>query len=383
MTCIQDFSHMTELSSLLDSHHLKIALVLGVGFVLASILGYLAVRLKVSSIIGYLIAGYLIGPYSPGLVADRFLAEQLAEVGVILMMFGVGLNFRLHDLVKVGKIAIPGAIGQTFFSALFCSGILFFLGFSWMMGMILGLAIGVASTIVLFRMLGEYQLFHTKEGVIAAGWLILEDIITVIVLLLLPTFVELSQGGTFSWEETGKCVGFVILKFAFLAFLLLTCCRKVVSFLLSKVLATKSHELFTLAILALIFLIAIASSLFFGISIALGAFLAGMVVRQAKKHNVAFEHSLPIKDAFIAIFFLSIGMLFNPFAIVNYWELFAVVLGIILIAKPLIAFLITKSFGYSSMVALTIAAALAQIGEFSFILVEEAKKIRGDAHRRV
>ncbi len=359
---------------MLNSYDLKIVLLLAIGFTLAGILGYFALRLKISPILGYLVAGYLIGPYSPGFVADSHIAEQLAEIGVILMMFGVGLNFRIQDLMKVKKIAIPGALGQTLISALLGASIVHLFGWSLTSGVILGLAIAVASTVVLFRMLGEYNLLQTKEGHIAAGWLIVEDIITVLILLFLPTLSSVLKGEEFLFYDIFMPLLVILGKFLVLAVVLFAFSRKVVSYLFAKVILTKSHELFTLSVLALIFLIATATTFFFGISIALGAFIAGMVVRRTKVHHQVFEHSLPMKDAFIVIFFMSAGMLFDPMVIAKNFPLFISVLGIIFIAKPLIAFLITVILKYSYKTALTIAIALTQIGEFSFILSEEAMK---------
>lgn len=360
--------------SVLDAHNLTIVVLLAIGFALAGFFGYLALRLKVSPILGYLVAGYLIGPFSPGFVGDMKGAEQLAEIGVILMMFGVGLNFKVQELIKVKNIAIPGALGQTIISAILGAVTVYSFGWSLTSGVILGLAIAVASTVVLFRMLAEHGILRTKEGHIAAGWLILEDIITVLILLFLPTLAEIVQGNAVSFLDVSLPLLIILGKFGILALLLFAFSRKLVSFVFDKVMATKSHELFTLAILALIFVIATGTTLFFGISIALGAFIAGMVVRRTKVHNLVFEHSLPMKDAFIVIFFLSAGMLFNPSVIWERFPLFISVLGIIFIAKPLIAFVITVLLKYPYKTALIISVALAQIGEFSFILCEEAMK---------
>ena len=369
-----EFFKLFEFSNTLESYDLKIVLLLAVGFTLASILGYLALRIKVSPILGYLLAGYFVGPYSPGFVVDIQLAKQLAEVGVILMMFGVGLNFKLQDLIKVKSIAIPGALIQTFLSALLSLFVVHFFGWPLKTGIILGLAIGVSSTVVLFRMLGEHNLLNTKEGHITVGWLVVEDIITVLILLLLPCLSTLTNGTEISWQALISPIAIVLIKFFIIVFVLLKFSKKVVSYMLSKVLVIRSHELFTLSILALIFLTATITSFFCGISIALGAFMAGMVIRQTKMHHKALIHSLPMRDAFISIFFLSVGMLFNPIVIINNISAFTSVLAIIIIAKPIIAFFISKSFGHSFKTAITIAIALMQIGEFSFILAEESMK---------
>ncbi len=362
---------MDDLTLFLDAYKLKIVLLLAFGFVFASIFGYIALRIRLSPILGYLLAGYLIGPYSPGFVADIETSEELAEIGVILMMFGVGLDFKLSDLIKVKNIAIPGAIGQTLGSTILCTGLTYLLGWPLVQGMIIGLSIGVASTVVLSRMLEENDLLHTKEGHIAVGWLIVEDLFTVIILLILPSFADFNHESNFL-----VMLSIIVLKFLALSLIFLTGGTKIVSFLLSKVLDTKSNELFTLSVLALVFAIAVSTTFFFGISIALGSFIAGMVIRQTSVHEKALKHSLALKHTFIAIFFLSVGMIFNPAIILTEFSSFIVILGIILIAKPIIAFLISISLNYPFKTALLIGICLAQIGEFSFILMEEALKLK-------
>lgn len=356
------------------SLNLKVVLILTIGFGLASILGYVSYRLKFSPILGYLIAGYFIGPFFPGYVADLQLAEQLAEVGVMLMMFGVGLHFKWQDLASVKNIAIPGAIGQTLVataaSALFVNSI----GGSWETGVLIGLAIGVASTVVLVRVLSDNGLLNTLEGHIAVGWLIVEDVLTVIVLILLPTIVALLTGSSISLQEIFVSFTLVVFKLLILAALMFTLGRKMVSYALTLIARTRSQELFTLSVLALTFFIATGSAYLFGTSIALGAFIAGMVIGQTDVRHQASAYASPMKDAFVVIFFLSVGMLFNPQAILDNFSLFIIVLFIVLVIKPLTAFLIVILFRYPMAIALSIAFALAQIGEFSFILAEEAAK---------
>jgi CPA2 family monovalent cation:H+ antiporter-2 len=354
--------------------NLKIVVILTIGFALASLLGYIAQRLKLSPILGYLLAGYMIGPYFPGFVADLEVAEQLAEVGVMLMMFGVGLHFKWQDLASVKNIAIPGAIGQTLMTATVAAFVLYSIGGSWEGGVMIGLAIGVASTVVLVRVLSDHNLLNTLEGHIAVGWLIVEDILTVAVLILLPTIVALLTGVSVSMQEILVSMVLVLVKFILLATIMFTFGRKLVSYVLLKIAQTRSQELFMLTILALIFVIATGSALVFGTSIALGAFIAGMVIGQTDVRHQASAYASPMKDTFVVIFFLSVGMLFNPVAIVNNFSLFLSVLLIILVVKPLTAFLITLLLRYPVAIALTIAIALAQIGEFSFILAEEAAK---------
>lgn len=358
-----------------EPYNLKIVLILTVGFGLASILGYITHILRLSPILGYLIAGYIIGPYSPGYSADLHLAEQLAEIGVILMMFGVGIHFKLEDLVKVKNIAIPGAIGQILVSALASTFLVHYLGWTLEAGIMIGLAIGVASTVVLVRVLTDNQLLDTEEGHIAIGWLIVEDIVTVIVLIMLPALAYSFKGGAFSIEEVGSSILIALGKFVLLLGIMLTLGKRVVKYILFLVARTRSHELFTLTVLALIFCVATGSAFIFGTSIALGAFIAGMAIGQTEVRHQASANSLPMKDAFLVIFFLTVGMLFNPAAIFTNFPLFVVVLGVILLIKPFIAILIVLALKYPAKTAVTIAIALAQIGEFSFILAEEAMKL--------
>jgi CPA2 family monovalent cation:H+ antiporter-2 len=354
--------------------NLKLVVILTVGLALAAILGFLSNRIKLSPIFGYLIAGYLIGPYSPGLVADREMANQLSEIGVILMMFSVGMHFRWQDLLKVRRIAIPGAFGQTLVATLIATTLIHSMGWSYETGIIFGLAIGVASTMVLVRMLSDYKLLRTPQGHIAVGWLIVEDLITVIILLLIPTIAALSEGNITFSDGIPYSVIQVILKFILLAAIMFTFGYKCITYIFTKTNLIKNHELFTLTVLAITFIIAIGSSILIGTSIALGAFLAGMIIGQTKVHDHVFAKIIPLRDTFVVIFFISVGMLFNPHGIGNNWCAFLITLAIILIAKPLTALLISLALRYPFKTALTVAIGLAQIGEFSFILSEEAMR---------
>lgn len=354
----------------------KIVIILTIGFALASLLGYLTQRLKLPSILGYLLAGYLIGPYSPGFVADLEVSEQLAEISVILMLFGVGLHFKLEDLIKVKGVAIPGAIGQTLVTTLAGAFFVYAIGWPIEVGLITGLAIGVASTVVLVRILVSTNLIDTLQGHIAVGWLVVEDILTIAVLILLPMFaLSFGENTHLSAFMIIKAIVVMLFKFALLCVLMFTWGRKVVSYILTGVARLRSHELFTLTVLALTFLIATGSAVIFGTSIALGAFLAGMIVGQTDVRHQASANALPLQDAFAVIFFLSVGMLFNPQAIVENFTFFIGILAIILILKPLIAFLIVRGLKYPVNIALAVAVALAQIGEFSFILAEESDRL--------
>lgn len=349
--------------------------ILTIGFTLASFFAYVMQRLKVPSILGYLLAGYVIGPYSPGFVANPDVAAQLAEIGVILMLFGVGLHFKIEDLIRVKNIAIPGAVGQTFVATIFTTALVHSMGWSLQAGVIMGLSVGVASTVVLVRILTDNKVLNTPKGHIAVGWLIVEDIFTVIILVLLPTLAAFSGGVSFSLLGVIGAILFVIAKFCILALFMFTWGYKIIDYSLTNVARLRSQELFTLTTIAFVFLIATGSSVVFGTSIALGAFIAGMVIGKTNVRHQAAANALSLKDIFVVVFFLSVGMLFNPMAIVNQTTLFVGMISVILIAKPLVAYLITSFSGYSLNVALTVAISLAQIGEFSFILAEEAMKL--------
>lgn len=321
---------------------------------------------------GYLFAGYLIGPYSPGFVANLNLAEQLAEVGVVLMLFGVGLHFKLEDLFRVKNIAIPGAIGQTTIATIAGMLLVQWLGWPMETGIIIGLSVGVASTVVLVRILSDYHILNTPDGHIAVGWLIVEDLITVAALILVPLLAESFAGTAVSMKTVVTSLILVLLKFSFLIIAMFTFGNRLVSFILSKIFKTNLHELFTLTLLALTFGIALGSSLLFGTSIALGSFIAGMMMGQTHERREIAKNTLPLKETFLVIFFLSVGMLFNPTALLENYSLFLWLLGIILILKPLTAFAITILLKHSFKTALVIAFSLAQIGEFSFILAEQS-----------
>lgn len=354
---------------ILNSLHLKIVLIFAVGFGFASVLGYFSHLFHLSPVLGYLLAGYLIGPYSPGFVADLQIAEQLAEVGIILMMFSVGLHIQWRDLFNVRKIAIPGAIGQTGMTSLIASLLIHHLGWPIQTGMVLGFAIGVASTVVLMRVLSEQHLLHTEEGHISIGWLIVEDLLTVVILLLLPIF---ALGQEWDISEIAISLGVIVAKSLILLAIMVTIGHRVVHYLIAIVLRSGSQELFTLSILSLTFIIAIGASLLCDISIALGAFIAGVTIGQTAFRNQVSIDLISLRDIFVVVFFLSVGTLFNPIAIWNHFPLFIGVLAIIIFIKPFIAFMIAWFLKYPKKTALVVAVALAQIGEFSFILSEKA-----------
>ena len=345
---------------------------LSVSLILALGLGLLTQRLRLSPIVGYLLAGIVLGPRTPGFVADPQMAHDFAEVGVILLMFGVGLHFNFNDLLAVRRIAIPGSLGQILVASALGTIVVLSLGMGTGKGIVLGVAVSVASTVVLIRVLSDNDLLQTNQGHIAIGWLILEDIFTVFVLVVLPGLASIwgqPRGG-----GGDLLIGFIwaIAKFAGLGLLVVIVGRKVIPRLLSLVARTRSGELFTLSILGLALAIATGSAALFGVSMALGAFLAGIVVGQTEVSHQAAADALPMRDAFAVLFFVSVGMLFDPQAIVKDPRLLIGLLGIILLAKPLTAFLIIWFLRYSVRTAITVALALAQIGEFSFLLANEA-----------
>ncbi len=345
---------------------------IAIGLTAAFIGGLVARRLRLPAIVGYLVAGMAIGPFTPGLVADEEIATELAEIGVILLMFGVGIHFSFRDLLAVRSIAVPGAIGQVVVATLL--GVLLGSALGWGLGggIVLGLAVSVASTVVLLRALMERNELDTVQGRIAVGWLIVEDIFTVVVLILLPTVAPLLGGnaGTGAPGEFGA-LGEVLLalgKAGLFALLMGLFGIRVVPWLLGVVAREGSRELFTLAVLALALGIAFASSAVFGVSFALGAFLAGAVVSESDMSHQAAADALPLRDAFAVLFFVSVGMLLDPrFLLAQPLAILAVVFLIVGV-KWLTKFVIVAAFGYPLRTGLTVAAGLAQIGEFSFIL---------------
>ena len=345
---------------------------LSISLSLALVLGVLAKRIRLSPIIGYLLAGIALGPHTPGFVADAKMANDFAEVGIILLMFGVGLHFNFSDLLAVRKIAIPGSIGQILVAWVLGMLLGLLLGMEPAASLVIGLAVSVASTVVLVRVLVDNDLLESEQGHIAVGWLILQDIFTVFVLVILPVTASIRLPSEAGMGSLLSPIAWAFLRFAGLALLLTLVGRKVIPKLLYIVARTRSRELFTLAILSIAFAIATGSAALFGVSMALGAFLAGIVVGQTEVSHQAAADALPMRDAFAVLFFVSMGMLFDPHAISQTPLLLLGFLGIILFATPLTAFLIVWALRYSVRTALTVATALTQIGEFSFLLANEA-----------
>jgi monovalent cation:H+ antiporter-2, CPA2 family len=348
--------------------HLDLIFTLTFGLTASLVFGFIALRLRLPPIVGYLAAGILVGPHTPGFVANREIAEQLAEVGVILLMFGVGLHFHLDDLLAVRRIAVPGAVGQisaaTALGAMCARGF----GWDWPAAIVLGMSLSVASTVVLTRVLSEHDDLQTSSGRIALGWLVVEDLFTVVVLVALPA-VMAPDGN--AWAA----VGTTVLRIAVLGAILQLAGTRVIPGFLAAVARTKSTELFTLAVLVLALGIAFASAELFGASMALGAFLAGMVVGKSEFSYRAASEALPMRDAFAVLFFVSVGMLFEPRQLVEFPGRLVAALLVVLVANPLVALGLTLGLGYGPMVGARIALASAQIGEFSFLLAAMGTQI--------
>jgi CPA2 family monovalent cation:H+ antiporter-2 len=355
-------------------HDVTLIATFAVAFVLASIFGYIANRLRLPPLVGYLVAGVLMATSIPGFKADTAMAGQLAEIGVILLMFGVGLHFSLGALLAVRNIAIPGAVVQIVLATLIGAGMAMLWGWTFGAGLILGLALSVASTVVLVKALEERNALGTTNGRIAVGWLIVEDLAMVIVLVLLPALAEVLGGHAASGAHGGEDRGLLmalavtIVKVAAFAAIALLLGPRVMPWILRQVARTGSRELFTLAVLTLSVGIAFGAAALFDVSFALGAFFAGMVLNESDLSHKAAANSLPLQDAFAVLFFVSVGMLFDPTIIVR--EPLAVfgVVALILVGKSLVALGLVLALGYPLSTGLTISAALAQVGEFSFIL---------------
>ncbi len=344
---------------------------MAVGFGIALLFGYLAQKLRLSVIVGYLAAGFLIGPLTPGFVADPELANNLSEAGIILLMFGVGLHFNTEDLMSVKGIAIPGAIAQSVGAATFGILVSMMDGYSLVEGVFLGLGLSVASTVVLLRVLTDAGRLNTYAGTVAVGWLVVEDIFTVLMLVLLPSIgPALAAGDSISFLTILSAIGMAIVKLILLWILVMVVGGRVVPWLLKRILRTRSHELFTLTVLSAAFLTALFAAYVFDASFALGAFLGGMVVGKSKVSHQAAAELIPLRDAFAVLFFLSVGMLFRPAFLIEQPVIIILALMIVLLVKPLIAIGIVSLLGCTAETAFTIAAGLSQIGEFSFILAQ-------------
>ncbi len=349
-----------------------------VGLCLAFLFGAIANRLRISPLVGYLLAGVLCGPYTPGFVADQELTLQLAEIGVILLMFGVGLHFSVKELLSVKAIAVPGALAQIFAATALGTGLGLIIGWDLTGSVVFGLALSTASTVVLLRAMQERRLMETDRGRIAVGWLIVEDLVMVLTLVLMPAIAGLLHGnsGTVPSDPIASYLGLgitgiillTLIKIAVFIALMLIVGKRVVPWVLEVISASGSRELFRLGVLAIALGVAFGAANLFGVSLALGAFFAGMVMSESELSHQAAEESLPLRDAFAVLFFVSVGMLFDPMVLINNPLSLLATLLIIMIGKSAAAFFIVRAFKHPTGTALTISASLAQIGEFSFIL---------------
>jgi K+:H+ antiporter len=341
-----------------------LVLTLAGGLGAALVFGYITHRLGLSPIVGYLIAGVAIGPHTPGLVADSHIAEQLAEIGVILLMFGVGLQFHLDELLAVRRIAIPGALVQSGVATLLGATAAHAFGWTWPQAVVLGLSLSIASTVVLVRVLSDNRQLHTAAGHIAVGWLVVQDVLAVLVLVMLPA---LKSESSFSGLATSMALALV--KVAGLAVVAAIVGQRAIPAILDRIAATHSRELFTLTVLALAIGLAVGSAALFGVSMALGAFLAGMVVGRSDYSLRAATDALPMRDAFAVLFFVSVGMLLRPAGLVEHPAQIGTALVIVIVCNPLAAAAVAGLMRYPARTVATVAIALGQIGEFSFILV--------------
>ena len=352
-------------------HSLPLITTMAAGFGLALILGFFAERLRIPALVGYLLAGISLGPATPGIVADAEIATELAEIGVMLLMFGVGLHFSLSDLLSVKRIALPGAVVQMGVATVLGMALAAWWGWSLGAGLVFGLSLSCASTVVLLRALESRGFLETMNGRIAVGWLVVEDLVTVLMLVLLPPLAGILGG---SVETPDKAIslwltiGLTLLQVAAFIALMLIVGRRVLPWLLWQVTQTGSRELFTLAIVTSAISIAFVAAELFSVSFALGAFFAGTVMRESKFSRRAAEESLPLRDAFAVLFFVSVGMLFDPAVLFNEPVRVLGVVAIIVVGKSVAAMLLILMFRYPLNTALTVAASLGQIGEFSFIL---------------
>jgi CPA2 family monovalent cation:H+ antiporter-2 len=349
------------------AHHTPLIAMVVIALVLAFALGALAHRFRASPLVGYLLAGVMIGPFTPGYVADQHLADQLAEIGIILLMFGVGLHFSLNDLLSVRALAIPGAVGQIAIATALGMALARTLGWSLGAGIVFGLALSVASTVVLLRAMQERRLIETERGRIAVGWLIVEDIAMVLTLVVLPPLAGILKGEA-SFSALALPLAITFGKIVAFVALMLIVGRRLIPWLLHYVAHTGSRELFRLAVLAIALGVAYGAAQLFDVSFALGAFFAGMILSESELSQRAANESLPLRDAFAVLFFVSVGMLFDPAIVLTEWRPLVATVLIVVIGKSIAAYLIVRAFRHSHSTALTISVSLAQIGEFSFIL---------------
>ena len=353
----------------MPEHQTPLIATIAAGLMLAFVLGLIAQRLRVQPLVGYLLAGVLVGPYTPGFNADPALASELAEIGVILLMFGVGLHFSLKDLLSVARIAVPGAIGQIAVATLMGAGLSWALGWPPIAGFVFGLALSVASTVVLIRALQERHILETHRGRIAVGWLVVEDLAMVLALVLLPALAVATAGNGVPATRILFTLLVTLAKVSVFVAIMLIVGRRVIPWLMHFTAHTGSRELFRLAVYAIALGVAYGAAHLFGVSFALGAFFAGMVLGESDLSQRAAEEAIPLRDAFAVLFFVTVGMLLDPAVFVEHPLAVIATIAIIIVGKSVAAYLIVRAFGHSRSTAFTVSASLAQIGEFSFILI--------------
>lgn len=353
-------------------HDLSVLMTFAGGLAGALVLGFIAHRLKISPIVGYLLAGVLVGPFTPGFVADRSVAERFAEIGVILLLFGIGLRFHLGEMIAMWRIVVPGALIQSTISTGVLALLLHLMGWTWIAGIILGMAISVASTVVMALVLAERHDLHAPIGYIAIGWTVVEDLLTVAMLLLLPILFGPNAG---AGQSAAAALGIAGLKVVGLIVTVIVLGRWVIPGALERIERTRSRELFTLAVLVLAVGIAVGSAKLFGVSMELGAFLAGLAVGRSEFAARAASDAVPMRDAFAVLFFVSVGMLFDPHSLVVATLPILVVLAVVLVVKPLAAVFTVRLLGVPFATAIPVGAAFSQVGEFSFILGAVARQL--------
>jgi CPA2 family monovalent cation:H+ antiporter-2 len=352
----------------MPEHHTPLIATIAAGLVLAFILGLVAHRMRIQPLVGYLLAGVAVGPFTPGFVADQALATELAEIGVILLMFGVGLHFSLKDLVSVARIAVPGAIGQIAAATLMGAALGHALGWPLDAALVFGLALSVASTVVLVRALQDRRVLETARGRIAVGWLVVEDLAMVVALVLLPAIAAVRGGDGTTPLQMAAALGWTLAKVAAFVAVMLVVGRRLIPWVMHYAAHTGSRELFRLAVYAIALGVAFGAAKLFDASFALGAFFAGMVLGESPLSQRATEEAMPLRDAFAVLFFVSVGMLLDPMVLLERPLQILATVGIIILGKSAVAYLIVRAFGHPNATALTVSASLAQIGEFSFIL---------------
>lgn len=349
-------------------HGLELIYALVGGLTVALLLGYIARWLRCSPLVGYLVAGMLVGGHTPGVEIDQGTVDQFAEIGVILLMFGVGLHFHLKDLIAVQRVALPGAAAQIIVSTALGAVVSHAFGWSWTAGIIYGMSISVASTVVLTRVLSDHKELHTPGGHVAIGWLVVEDLFTILLMVFLPLLLDPAREAESCWTMA-ESLGITLVKLSILLVVMLWAGKKLIPLILTWIAKTGTRDLFTLAVLVLAIGIAVASAEFFGASMVLGAFLSGMVVGQSDFSARAAADALPMRDAFAVLFFVSVGMMFDPMSLIDNWSLALATLLIVMVGKPLAAFIVVRLLRKPLRLSLSVSVALAQIGEFSFILV--------------